>query len=208
MTPKPGQGRRYHHGDLRNALEAAALELVAERGPHGFTLAEASRRAGVSVAAPFRHFANREALLAALALRSYTEQARRFADAVNRSEEPVAQLAAFAAAYVQFAIDERALFDMTFGADIDKTNHAELEQAGQRVLDVILARRSACAPTDAPRSNSSTRWGAVAHGYAAFLREGVLGIGGEAEARASHGAARGAAALAEAFADGDRPRQP
>ena len=54
----------HHHGDLRNALLRATLELVGERGPHGFTLAETSRRAGVSVAAPYKHFADRESLLA------------------------------------------------------------------------------------------------------------------------------------------------
>ncbi|MDW5593062.1 TetR/AcrR family transcriptional regulator [Conexibacter stalactiti] len=205
MTPKPDPRRRYHHGDLRNALEAAALELVAERGPHGFTLAEASRRAGVSVAAPFRHFANREALLAALALRSFAEQERRFADAVSAAAEPVAQLAAFAAAYVQFAIDERALFDMTFGADIDKASYAELEQAGQRVLDVILAPALRLCPDPRAALELVYAVGAVAHGYAAFLREGVLGIDQEAGVRAMHGAARGAEALAEALADGDRP---
>jgi AcrR family transcriptional regulator len=162
----------YHHGDLRNALETAALELVAEHGAHGFTLAEASRRAKVSVAAPFKHFANREALLAALALRGYEEQARRFAEAVDSTDDPVEQLAEFAAAYVQFAVDERALFEITFGAGIDKTAHPELEQAGAKVLDVLVAPATKLRPTDAIALVHAI--GAVAHGCAAFLHERVF----------------------------------
>ena len=163
----------YHHGDLRNALETAALELVAERGAHGFTMAEASRRANVSVAAPFKHFANRDALLAALALRGYQEQARRFADAVGSAADPVEQLAEFAVAYVQFAIDERALFEITFSAGLDKTAYPELEEAGSAVLAVLLT------PAKRVRQKRALELvhaiGAVAHGCAAFFNEGVFG---------------------------------
>ncbi|HEY4457947.1 MAG TPA: TetR/AcrR family transcriptional regulator [Pseudonocardiaceae bacterium] len=168
MSRKAG----YHHGDLRNALETAALELVAERGAHGFTMAEASRRANVSVAAPFKHFANRDALLAALALRGYQEQARRFADAVGSAEDPVEQLAEFAVAYVQFAIDERALFEITFSAGLDKAAYPELEEAGSAVLGVLLTPAKQVRPRRALELVHAI--GAVAHGCAAFLNEGVF----------------------------------
>jgi AcrR family transcriptional regulator len=164
----------YHHGDLRNALETAALELVAERGAHGFTMAEASRRANVSVAAPFKHFANRDALLAALALRGYQEQARRFAAAIGSAADPVEQLAEFAVAYVQFAIDERALFEITFSAGLDKAAHPELEQAGGAVLDVLMAPAKRVRPKPRQALELVHAIGAVAHGCAAFLHEGVF----------------------------------
>jgi AcrR family transcriptional regulator len=165
----------YHHGDLRQALEQAALALVAERGPQGFTLAEASRRAGVSVAAPFRHFENRASLLAALALRGYQEQEERFTTAIARSPDPVEELALFAAAYVQFSLEERALFDVTFGAGLVKADHPGLEEAGQRVLDVLRgpAERLRADPEDAVELILAV--GATAHGFATFLRQGVLG---------------------------------
>ncbi|MEV4263526.1 TetR/AcrR family transcriptional regulator [Kribbella sp. NPDC049584] len=160
----------YHHGDLRHALEQAALELVAERGPQGFTMAEASRRAGVSVAAPFRHFANKDALLAALALRSYEEQRDRFAAALAGTDDPVEQLARFAAAYVRFAVEEPALFDVTFSAGLVKSDHDGLEEAGQQVLAVLRA--------PAEQLGGGLRLihtiAATGHGFAAFLREGVL----------------------------------
>ena len=68
-------GRRgtYHHGDLKRALTQAALALVAEKGPKGFTLTEAARRAGVSSAAPYRHFADKAQLLAAVATEGFIQ---------------------------------------------------------------------------------------------------------------------------------------
>ncbi|GAA3438533.1 TetR/AcrR family transcriptional regulator [Kutzneria kofuensis] len=161
----------YHHGDLRNALETAALELVAERGAHGFTMAEASRRAQVSVAAPFKHFANREALLAALVLKAHDEQARRFAEAVGSTADPVEQLAEFAAAYVQFTVDEPALSELIFGAGIDKSAYPELAAAGGKVLDVLMAPAQALSPDALALVHTI---GAMAHGCAAFLRERVF----------------------------------
>lgn len=196
MANPPNRRSGYHHGDLRNTLELAALELVAERGAHGFTLAEASRRAGVSVAAPFKHFANREALLAALALKGYQEQERLFAAAVGHTADPVEQLAEFAAAYVRFTIDEAALFEITFGAGIDKTGYPELEDAGRRVLDVLAK------PAQALRGDPDSALalihavGAVAHGYAAFLHEGIFGTGPEAAAQAQNSARAAARILA------------
>ncbi|MFC9690513.1 TetR/AcrR family transcriptional regulator [Kribbella sp. NPDC056951] len=170
MTPRAG----YHHGDLRNALEQAALQLVAERGPQGFSLAEASRRAGVSAAAPFRHFANKEALLAALALRSYQEQRERFAAAMTGVADPAEQLARFATAYVEFAVDQQALFDVTFGAGLVKADHPGLEEAGQQVLDVLREPAERLRTTPDASVDLIHTIAATAHGFAAFLREGVL----------------------------------
>src|SRR6476469_8276563 len=63
----------YHHGDLKRALTEAALELVKEKGPKGFTLREVARRAGVSAAAPYRHFADKSQLLAAVATQGFVQ---------------------------------------------------------------------------------------------------------------------------------------
>ncbi|MQA86530.1 MAG: TetR family transcriptional regulator [Streptosporangiales bacterium] len=69
-SPRSAKRSRYHHGDLRAALIDTAIELLRERGVQGFSLAEASRRLGVAAAAPYRHFADREELLAAVAVRA------------------------------------------------------------------------------------------------------------------------------------------
>jgi AcrR family transcriptional regulator len=186
----------HHHGDLRNALLRAALELVAERGPHGFTLAEASRRAGVSVAAPYKHFADRETLLAELATQGYREQRNRFARAVDGSEDPVEQLASFASAYVRFAAEEPALFDITFNAGLDKSRFDELAAAGDEVAGLLLPVARQLAP-DADRAfDLLLRIAAAAHGLAVFHREGLFGAGGGALADTEDKAARTARALA------------
>ena len=69
---KGGEQRGYHHGNLKEALVRAALELIAEKGPGGFTFAEAARWAGVSPAAPYRHYGDRDELLADVARRGFT----------------------------------------------------------------------------------------------------------------------------------------
>lgn len=185
-----------HHGDLRNALLRAALELVAERGPHGFTLAEASRRAGVSVAAPYKHFADRETLLAELATRGYREQRDRFAVALGGSEDPVEQLAAFAAAYVRFAEQEPALFDITFHAGLDKPRFPELDAAGGEVSALLLPVARRAAPDGDDAFDLLLRVAAAAHGLAVFLRQGLFGLGGGALADTEQKAARTARAIA------------
>ena len=165
----------HHHGDLRHALEQAALALVAEQGPRGFTLAEASRRAGVSVAAPYKHFADRDALLAALAERGYVEQQRRFAIAIAASSDPVEQLARFAAAYVQFAAEERALFEITFSAGLNKARYPALAAAGDAVLDVLREPAEQLRGTADEALALIHAVGATSHGFATLLLQGVFG---------------------------------
>lgn len=174
----PGRrGSGQHHGDLRNALEAAALELIAERGPRGFTLAEVTRRAGVSPAAPYKHFSDRDALLASLAARSHREQRARFAETIGREEDPLDQLAAFAAAYVAFAVEQRALFEVTFRAGLDKSLYPGVAAEGGRVLGVILAPARALRSADDDALELVYAVAASAHGYATFLLDGVLAAG-------------------------------
>ncbi|HWG62146.1 MAG TPA: TetR/AcrR family transcriptional regulator [Streptosporangiaceae bacterium] len=165
----------HHHGDLRNALEEAALALVSERGPRGFTLAEASRRAGVSVAAPYKHYADRDALLASLALRGYREQRQRFASAVAGVSDPAGQLAAFASAYVTFAVEERSLFEITFAAGLDKASYPELSEARSAVLSVLTSPAGQLRGDPADALDLVLTVAASAHGLAVFLLEGVFG---------------------------------
>jgi len=183
----------YHHGDLRNALVQSAVDLITERGRQGFSLAEVSRRTGVSAAAPFRHFTGRDDLLAAVAERSYAEQEERFSTAVAHAHQPVEQLAAFAGAAVRFAVEEPALFDVAFGG-FDKAGRAELEAAGSRVLQVLRPAAELLRPTDP--FGLVLAVAAVAHGFALFLRDGVV----ESAATAEQGASAAARAIAAAEA--------
>ncbi|MBM9504080.1 TetR/AcrR family transcriptional regulator [Actinacidiphila acididurans] len=173
--PSHVKSGRYHHGDLRRELEEAALALVAERGPRGFTMVETSRRAGVSVAAPYKHFADRDALLASLAARSFREQHRRFTAATAASEDPAERIAAFAAAYVRFAAEEAALFDVAFCADVDKSSHPELTEAGQALFDALMPITRRLAPSEEAAFDLLIRIAAAAHGLALLHRQNMFG---------------------------------
>ncbi|MEU7767777.1 TetR/AcrR family transcriptional regulator [Nocardia sp. NPDC049190] len=188
-----------HHGDLRNALEQAALALVDEKGPHGFTLAEACRRAGVSVAAPYKHFADRDALLTSLALKGYEEQRRRYRGAVDAHTVPADQLAAFAAAYVRFAIEERALFDITFLAGLDKTRHPELARAGSVLHDDLTPVTSRITGAAESALDLLIQVATAAHGLALFHRQDMLPGARNSSAWAEDRAARTAHALASRY---------
>ena len=191
-----------HHGDLRNALEGAALELVAEKGPHGFSLNEASRRAGVSVAAPYKHFADREALLAALAVTGFRAQREYFEAALAAADDqdPADQLAALAAAYVRFAVQQPALFDVTFYIGLEKERHPELGEAGEAVLATLMPPARRLVPDEEAAFDLVLRITGAAHGLAVFLRQGLFGVSADAleetALRAAHTARAVAADLA------------
>jgi AcrR family transcriptional regulator len=106
--------RTYHHGDLRSALVGIARELVREAGTEGWSMREATRRAGVSQAAPYRHFADKLALLDAVGAQAYQELERRYRAAVADNTTPANEALAVARAYLRFAFDEPRLFRLIF----------------------------------------------------------------------------------------------
>ena len=104
----------YHHGNLREALVGAARDLIAERGPAGFTLVEAARRAGVSAAAPYRHFKDRDALVADVCRRGFEELGRRLSDAWARSELETDAFNRMGRTYLAFAHEEPGYYSAMF----------------------------------------------------------------------------------------------
>jgi AcrR family transcriptional regulator len=137
-----GGRRGYHHGNLREALVEAALELIAEKGPAGFTFAEASRHAGVSPAAPYRHFRDRDALLAEVARRGFERFAEQLAAAWDDGRPNVrAAFDRLGKAYLAFARGEPAYFAAMFESGLSLAEHRELAEAGERAFAVL---RSAC----------------------------------------------------------------
>jgi AcrR family transcriptional regulator len=137
-----GQGgferRGYHHGNLREALVEAALALIADKGPAGFTIAEAARLAGVSPAAPYRHFRDAEALIAEVALRGFDHLTGVLTAAWNEGRpDPVRALEALGHAYLEFARDQPAYYAAMFEARIDPNAHPGLSSAGDRAFAVL-----------------------------------------------------------------------
>ncbi len=136
---KRGAGpRSYHHGNLKEALVRAALELIAEKGPAGFTFADAARWAGVSPAAPYRHYRDRDALLADVAKRGFDEFAAALAKAWNDGKPDL--MSAFdrlGKAYLAFARSEPAYYSAMFEAGVPVDADPELRDAGERAFAVL-----------------------------------------------------------------------
>ncbi|HYD16158.1 MAG TPA: TetR/AcrR family transcriptional regulator [Hyphomicrobium sp.] len=138
----PGERRGYHHGNLREALIEAALNLIREKGPAGFTFAEAARAAGVSPAAPYRHFRDRDALVADVAKRGFEAFTRSLTAAWNEGR-PAAREAfnRVGSAYLAFASDEPAYFSAMFESGLPLADYPEVQAEGDRAFAVL---RNAC----------------------------------------------------------------
>jgi AcrR family transcriptional regulator len=167
----------YHHGDLKRALTDAALSLVAERGPKGFTLTEAARRAGVSAAAPYRHFSDKADLLASVAEQGFRDLHGVLTTAGDAASEPSAKLIAIGRAYVRWAATHPDHYRVMFGAGTEKAQHPSLAvaaaQAFDDLLDVIgLCQTAGVLRGDTPTQIAGPLWSLV-HGVAS------LGIDGE-----------------------------
>ncbi len=130
--------RGYHHGNLREALIEAALDLIGESGPAGFTISEAARRAGVSPAAPYRHFRDADALLAEIALRGFERLGQALTAAWNDARpDPVSAFEALGRAYLGFARDQPAYYAAMFEARIAAEDHPPLAAAADRAFRVL-----------------------------------------------------------------------
>jgi len=127
LTVKQGQAKaRYHHGELREALIRATRKLVEERGAENFTLADACRVAGVTTAAPYRHFQGKQDILAEIASRGFDElRSRSMAALAEKGEGSLEGIIALGQAYVAFAVAETAVFRLMFGQEpsLKKAKH-------------------------------------------------------------------------------------
>ncbi len=169
-------GRRgYHHGNLREALVRAALDLITEKGPGGFTFADAARSAGVSSAAPYRHFRDRDALMADVAQRGFAQ----FADALTRAwnegrPDAFTAFQAIGRAYLTFAREEPAYYSAMFEAGVSQDADPGLREAADRAFGVLRkAAETLCA--ELPKANRppalmmSLHIWAMAHGIASLF---------------------------------------
>jgi AcrR family transcriptional regulator len=161
----------YHHGNLRPALVRAAMELLEESGEAALSLRAVARRAGVSPAAPYRHYADREALVSAVAAVGYRELAERLS-AAHPSPSTPEQLAAVAIAYVQFALERPALFRIMFGEPCDRDNDERVAATAAVSLYVRAIVERAFPQADA-EALATAVW-ALVHGLAFLHLDGKL----------------------------------
>jgi len=139
--PNPRGGPRgYHHGNLKEALVRAALELIAEKGPAGFTFADAARWAGVSPAAPYRHFRDRDELLADVARRGFEQFSEALAKAWDEGKPDVmTALDRLGKAYLDFAKRLPAYYSAMFEAGVPLDTDPALREAGENAFAVLRA---------------------------------------------------------------------
>jgi AcrR family transcriptional regulator len=176
------EGRKgYHHGNLREALIRAALNLIGEKGPAGFTFADAARAAGVSSAAPYRHFRDRDALMADIAKRGF----ELFRDALKKAwndgrPNPYVAFEAVGRAYLAFARNEPAHYSAMFEAGISTDLNPGLRQAADEAFAVLRSASEALSAHMPPESRPpalmmSLHIWALAHGIASLFARGDAG---------------------------------
>jgi len=139
MKWREGPGPRgYHHGNLKEALIQAALDLIARKGPAGFTFAEAALAAGVSPAAPYRHFRDRDDLLIDIARRGFEQFGQVLARAYDEGRpDPFTAFERLGRGYLDFARSEPAYYSAMFEAGVPHEANPELREAGDRAFAVL-----------------------------------------------------------------------
>ncbi|MFD9393179.1 TetR/AcrR family transcriptional regulator [Streptomyces sp. NPDC060000] len=165
--------RPYHHGDLRRAILAAALDVIAADGPAGLSLRDLARRAGVSHAAPAHHFRDRTGLLTAIAAEGHGLLAAALAEATDLREA--------GARYVRFAREHPAHFQVMFSPELLRADDLELTMAralsAAALTDAVAVTAPAGDGTDARLARIAV-W-SLAHGFATLLLghnlDGLLG---------------------------------
>ncbi len=178
MSWSRDEPRGYHHGNLREALIHAALELIAKKGAAGFTFAEAARFAGVSPAAPYRHFRDRDELMAIVALRGFEQFEAALARAWDDGRpDAFAALERLGKAYLEFARTQPAFYSAMFEAGIPVSVDPVLRSAGDRAFAVLRAAADKiCAATPAagrpPALMVALHVWAMAHGVASLFGRG------------------------------------
>ena len=190
MKQQDGKGKAregYHHGNLREALVQAALAMIAERGVPGFAIAELARILGVSAAAPYRHFRDRDALLAEVARRGFEGLEAELASAAKAAgANPAAALERCAQAHLAFAGREAAVYSTMFDQQLPISAHPDLLSARDAAFQVLRqVAEAACDRSRAPRRPPPHMvalhvW-SLTHGIATLF----LGKDGEATGRLS-----------------------
>ena len=173
-----GGRRGYHHGNLREALIRAALELIGQKGPAGFTFADAARAAGVSSAAPYRHYRDREALLVDVARRGFELFAERLDRAwADGHPDPFRAFENVGRAYLAFAREESAYYQAMFEAGVPMDSDPELHAAAERAFSVLRRGAEAMAAQlpagkRPPALMVALHVWAMAHGIASLFARG------------------------------------
>lgn len=175
-TTRP-RAHRYHHGNLKETLIESALRLIRDVGPSAFTLREVARRAGVSHNAPYRHFHDRNDLLAAVAAQGFDRLTESMNQAARSGRTPLERLRLAGRGYVAFALHWPEHFAVMFDFPLPHGEYPALAAAGARAFEVLTDLVRSCQAAGAIQEGDSQQYALLAwslvHGIA------KLAIGGQ-----------------------------
>jgi AcrR family transcriptional regulator len=170
----------YHHGDLKNALIQAGIEILSKEGVNALSLRKVARRAGVSHAAPYAHFADKQALVAAISTAGYQKLYDKVYDAAqNHRGDPMRQLIEGAWAYVEFALNDSEHFRITLSGVVEKEKeypaYVEVSQKGFRLVVqlVEVCQKAGVLNEGPPDLMAASVWGLV-HGFVSLILENQI----------------------------------
>jgi len=169
MSSSDKERAGYHHGDLRAALVEHARVLVEERGVEALSLREVARRAGVSRAAPYHHFRNKEAMVAAVAVDGFDRLSASM-QAISVSGDGMCGLEACGRAYIAFALDNPTLYRLMFGTKFGRfAEHPDLKRSAKCAFALLVEQIAPLYPEGTElKSPAMAVWSAV-HGMASLI---------------------------------------
>jgi AcrR family transcriptional regulator len=172
--------KKYHHGDLKNALIAAGIEILSKEGVAGLSLRKVARKAGVSHNAPYAHYADKQALIAAIATAGYEKLYLQLTAAIQHyPDDPARQLVEASWAYVEFALAESDHFKITFSGVVEKEKDypafVEVAQKNfQQVVGIIAACQQAGLLPEGPADLLALSVWSLLHGLVSLILEGQV----------------------------------
>jgi AcrR family transcriptional regulator len=172
--------KKYHHGDLKNALIQAGIEILSKEGVGGLSLRKVAKRAGVSHSAPYAHFPDKQSLIAAISTEGFNQLYTHLDAAVSSyADDPKRQLIEGTQAYTSFAIDHTDIFKIMFSGILEKEKDYPAfvdisQKTFQRVVDVVRACQSAgVLGAGSAEMLAVSVWGQV-HGIVSLALEGQI----------------------------------
>ena len=178
--------RTYHHGDLRNALVSEALKLLEEQGAAEFTLRDLASRVGVSHAAPYSHFEDKMALLAAVAVEGFHKLSAYLEKAVQENSDPTEQYVRMGEAYVRFGTENPALYNLMFASEElpeQRDKFPELNEAGSAAFGMLTGMLGRMQQSGFLREGNLDGFGfavwALVHGLVSLIITGRVECAGD-----------------------------
>jgi len=172
--------KNYHHGDLKNALIKVGIQILSKEGLGGLSLRRVAKKAGVSHTAPYAHFADKQALIAAISTEGYHQLYKQLTAAVETNHvNPQNMLVEVGWAYVQFALKDPELFKVMFSGVIeqekDYPDFREISQKNfQLLLGIIKTYQESGLLAPEPVDLVAVRLWSVVHGFIMLLLEGQI----------------------------------